>query len=475
MAEQGFFDMREKLTAPARVSAAAEPLSVTQVTRLIETVIKSGIPAVVAVRGEVSNFNLNRASGHAYFTLKDPTATINCVMFRGEFTRVKFQPTDGMELLATGNVRVYAAQGRYQLYVSQLQPLGKGALELALAQLREKLAAEGLFEPVRKRPIPRFPANIVIITSRETAALQDMLKVLRRVPTLRVMLYHVPVQGDGAAARIAAAIELINRRAEDVRGVDLILLGRGGGSLEDLWAFNEEILARAMAASKIPIVSGIGHETDVSIADLVADHWAHTPTEAATFTISHWRTADEQLRGSADRLRRQIQTAMQERRQRLSAIQRHEMFRRPTQHIEQFRMQLDDRQSALELAIRRLLQRRQRRLEDLSRRLQEQAPAATLSRLGAELTARAARLDQLIGEGLRRRRARIDALSAQLEAVNPLQVLRRGYTLTRLKKTGAIVARAAELHEGQGIVTRFHDGEVESTVEDASQPKLFEG
>jgi exodeoxyribonuclease VII large subunit len=332
-----------------------------------------------------------------------------------------------------------------------------------------------LFEAARKRPIPRFAASIAIITSRETAALQDMLKVLRRVPTLRVMLFHVPVQGDGAAAKIAAAIELINQRAADVRGIDLILLGRGGGSLEDLWAFNEEVLARAMAVSKIPIVTGIGHETDVSIADLVADHWAHTPTEAATFAISHWRTADENLRGSSDRLRRQIQTAMQERRQRLSAIQRHEMFRRPTQRIEQLRMQLDDRQNALVLAMSRVLQRRQRRIEDLGRRLAERGPAVILSRLGAELTARAARLEQVVGEGLRRRRARIEALSAQLEAVNPLQVLRRGYTLTRLKKTGAIVASAAELHEGQGIVTRFHDGEVESTVEDSSQPKLFEG
>jgi len=169
MAEQGFFDMREKLTAPRRPaesSAGIEPLSVTQVTRLIDTAIKSGVPAAVAVRGEVSNFNLNRASGHAYFTLKDPTANINCVMFRGEFSRVKFQPTDGMELLATGGVRVYAAQGRYQLYVNQLQPLGKGALELALAQLREKLAGEGLFEAARKRPIPRFPASIVIVSGR---------------------------------------------------------------------------------------------------------------------------------------------------------------------------------------------------------------------------------------------------------------------------------------------------------------------
>ena len=266
MAENSFFDMREKLTAPARASASIEPLSVTQVTRLIDTAIKSNVPAVVAVRGEVSNFNLNRASGHAYFTLKDPTATINCVMFRGEFSRVKFQPTDGMELLATGGVRVYAAQGRDQLYVNQLQPLGKGALELALAQLREKLSAEGLFEPTRKQPIPRFPSRIVLITSRETAALQDMLKVLWRVPPLALMLFHVPVQGEGAGKQIATAIELINRRAADVRGVDLILLGRGGGSLEDLWAFNEEILARAIAASKIPIITGIGHETDVSIS-----------------------------------------------------------------------------------------------------------------------------------------------------------------------------------------------------------------
>ena len=270
--------MREKLAGKRRSAAAPsapgkEPMTVTELTRLIDAAIRAGVPASVTVKGETSNFSFNRASGHAYFTLKDSTACLDCVMFRSDFANVKFQVADGMELLASGNVKVYAAKGKHQLYVNRLEPVGRGALELALAQLRAKLEKEGLFAAKRKREIPRYPARIVIVTSRETAALADMLKVLRRIPALRLMLFHVPVQGEGSGKQIAEGIGFLNRRIGDVGGADLILLGRGGGSLEDLWGFNEEVLARAIAASRIPIVTGIGHEVDVSIADLVADHW----------------------------------------------------------------------------------------------------------------------------------------------------------------------------------------------------------
>jgi hypothetical protein len=238
MAEPGFFDIREKLAAPRKprgsTVAPSNPdstLTVSQVTKLIDTALRSGTPASVNVRGEVSNFKHNQGSGHAYFTLKDTDACINCVMFRGEFERVKFRPQDGMELLATGNVRVYAAQGKYQLYVNALQPLGKGALELAFQQLRLKLEAEGLFTADRKRELPRYPTRIVIITSRETAALADILKVLRRFPWLQLIHAHVPVQGEGSAKQIAAAVAFVNGHREAIGNPDLILLGRGGGSL----------------------------------------------------------------------------------------------------------------------------------------------------------------------------------------------------------------------------------------------------
>src|ERR1019366_3633417 len=214
MSGNSFFDMREKLgpgkkPRPSGGTPQDKVFSVTQLTKVIDSAIRGGVPGTVAVQGEVSNFNFNRASGHAYFTLKDPNACINCVMFRSEFERVKFKITDGLELLARGGVRVYAAQGKYQLYVESLQPLGRGALELAFQQLRLKLEAGGLFKVERKRPVPRFPGRIVIVTSRETAALADMLKVLRRFSWIRLMLFHVPAQGEGCGRQIAGALSQI--------------------------------------------------------------------------------------------------------------------------------------------------------------------------------------------------------------------------------------------------------------------------
>src|SRR5258706_6500644 len=223
-------------------------------------------------------------------------------MFRGEAMNLKFTPADGLELIATGRVGVFAKRGRYQFYVTALQPVGQGALEFARQQIQNKLQAEGLFDPDRKKPLPRYPRRVVLVTSAQTAAVQDMLKVLRRFPFLQVQVYHVPVQGDGSAEQIAAALRHLHadqpapgseRKATTriLPPIDLILLRRGGGCLEDMWEFNEEILARAIRASRIPIITGIGHEIDVSIADLAADHHAHTPTEAAQVATRYWRTA----------------------------------------------------------------------------------------------------------------------------------------------------------------------------------------
>ena len=493
-------------------------LTVSQVTKLIEKAVRAGTPASLNVRGEVSNFKHNQASGHAYFTLKDADSCINCVMFRSEFEQVKFRPQDGMELLATGNVRIFAAQGKYQLYVNALQPLGAGALELAFQQLRMKLEAEGLFAAERKRVLPRYPARLVIITSRETAALQDMLKVLRRFPWVRLTLAHVPVQGEGAGRQIAAAVAFVNRNREAIGNPELILLGRGGGSLEDLWAFNDEQLARAIFASRLPIITGIGHEVDVSIADLVADHHAHTPTEAATVAVAQWSKIHELIPAIQNRLQREIRNVNQDARHRLSAIEQHEIFRRPTDRIDDLRAVLDDRQQSLLLGIHGHLRAGQQKLQSLSDRLQRQTPATQLARGSArleqmqrnlfaglqgrlqqkrdelatqasqlaehhprgrinlehsQLTAIADRLKRSIQIDLRQRVGRIDSLSTHLEALSPQRVLERGFTVTRLKKTGAIVRQSTDLRERDQIITRFSDGEVESTVEDKQQPKLF--
>jgi exodeoxyribonuclease VII large subunit len=518
-----FFQFHAKVARPRVAPAAApgkeeKPLSVTELTNKIERAIKSGLPPAVLVQGEVSNFGRNKASGHVYFTLKDPGACLDCVLFKSDAERVKFQVQDGMELLAHGRIGVYGQRGRYQLYVSTLRPLGQGALELAFQQLRAKLEAEGLFAAERKKPLPRYPLRIALITSREAAALHDMLKVLRAFPWLRLMLYPAPVQGDGAATKIAAAIHHLNSSVEQRGGADLILLARGGGSLEDLWAFNEEIVARAVAASGIPVVTGIGHEVDVSIADLVADHHAHTPTEAARYITLAWQTADGDLTRHHQRLRHVFRAAVSDARQRLKSIERHETFRRPLDRINTLRQLLDDRQRSLVSCQRERLADARHRLQDCAARLQQLLPVF-LFRLRDDLSLRRRQLDQamrfgltaahervarasaLFGEchpksslrlkaqrlaalsdrlersfsqDLRRHAVEVDALERQLHAVSPEAVLRRGYSITTRKRGGLHVKRASELKVGDRLITRFGDGQVESTVQDAKQLPLFE-
>ena len=479
---------------PAAGGGSDAPLSVSAVTRLVERAIKTGVPATVSVRGEVSNFNHNRGSGHAYFTLKDDGAVLNCVMFRGEFERVRFAPANGMELMAVGGVRVYAAQGRHQLYVQQLHPLGQGALELAVQQLRAKLEAEGLFAHDRKRPVPAYPGRVVLVTSRQTAALQDMLKVLRRFPWVRLLLCHVPVQGDGSGPAIAKMVGWVNQNVERFGGADLILLGRGGGSLEDLFGFNDESLARAIAASRLPVVTGIGHEVDVSIADLVADHHAHTPTEAATVATAGWRTAADDLSVTSGRLGRLLDGVVRDARHRLTAVERHEFFRRPTDRIDDLRQQLDDRGRSLLLAVEAAVRAKATAVQRAADRLARQTPAARAARSAERLeqvrqrmavavrglvrseattvTAHAARLHRAVSQELRRRADRVAALASQLEVLSPQRTLERGYTVTR-RAGGAVVRSAADVREPDRIVTRFADGEVTSVVEDADRPKLF--
>jgi exodeoxyribonuclease VII large subunit len=348
-----FFDFREQMIKPARPVAAAPaegtvPLSVSQLTARIDSVIRGGLPGNLLVKGEVSRPNYHRSSGHLYFTLKDAGACIDAVMWKSDVARLKFEVENGLELLATGKVQVYAQQGKYQLYVSKLAPVGAGALELALKQMRAKLEAEGLFAPERKKPLPAYPARIAILTSQSTAALQDILKVLGRFRFVKLFLYHVPVQGDGAGKRIAEAIGHLNRSHQTRGGIDLMILARGGGSLEDLWQFNEECVARTMAASAIPIITGIGHEIDTSIADLVADYHAHTPTEAASVAVRHWLRASELIAAGSMRLRNAARSTIAEARQRLAGIERHEVFRRPMYQIESYRQFMDDRERALD-------------------------------------------------------------------------------------------------------------------------------
>jgi exodeoxyribonuclease VII large subunit len=473
---QGFFQTHSRLTAkrpaaPAESAAAGEPVTVTQLTRQIERAIKSGVPAAVAVRGELSNFKPQRGgSGHLYFTLKDPSACIDCVMWNDAAARLKFALSDGLDVIAAGRIGVYADRGKYQLYVNSLSPLGKGALELAFQQMRAKLEKEGLFAGERKKPLPAYPTRIALVTSSATAALQDMLKVLKRFPWLRLSLYHVPVQGDGAAEKIAGALRWLNGRSDSI---DVILLSRGGGSLEDLWAFNEEAVARAICASRIPIVTGIGHEVDVTIADLVADHHAHTPTEAAQTITAHWRNAADLLDASGIRLRRGLRQVVQQARQRLTAVERHEVFRRPLDRINQLRQLLDDRQRGMTLAISTALRRRSGQLAQLQARLAQRHPRHLIALRLAAVSALRNSLRKAMLDDARRRAARLDALETHLRAVGPQEVLRRGYTITMRKKDSMPIRKATDAKPGEKILTQFSDGKVESVVQDPNQPTLF--
>jgi exodeoxyribonuclease VII large subunit len=526
MSGTNFFDFREKLISkpakPARVypapsavtpavraanngtgtkqakldAKAAQAMSVSQLTEWVGAVIRSGMPQSVLVKGEASNVSLNRGSGHLYFTLKDAESCVDCVMYKSDAERLKFAAQDGMEFLATGNVKVYAPKGKYQLYVTHLQPLGKGALEVAFQQLRAKLETEGLLAAERKRKLPRYPTRIALVTSREAAALQDMLKVLRRFPWLQLWVYHVPVQGDGSGGRIADAIAHLNRVATQLGGVDLILLSRGGGSIEDLWGFNEEAVARAVVASIIPVVTGIGHEVDTTIADLVADYFAHTPTEAASVVTTHWKAVQEQLDTSDLRLRRSLRAGIDSARQRLASVQRHEAFRRPTDRVNHLRQRLDDRERSLlfaftsRFAARRdrvvhgeqrlttstaaMLRRAHDALSAHGAALAERHPRHAVRLADQKLVALEARLRCEAQADLKRRVLRVDLMQRTLEAVSPTQVLRRGYSITTLKKDGRILRSVADVVGGERLVTRVADGQIESTAKDPKQPGLFE-
>ena len=308
----------------------ARIFSVKEITRYIRMKLESdGLLADVWLRGEISNFT-HHTSGHMYFTLKDEASRIKCVMFAAHNRRLPFTPRDGTKVIARGSVTVYERDGNYQFYVTQMQPDGIGSLYLAFEQLKRKLEAEGLFDPARKRPLPRFPRTIGVVTSPTGAAIRDILTTLgRRYPQAKVALVPVLVQGEGAAPSIVRAIELLNRLGE----ADVMIVGRGGGSIEELWAFNEEIVARAIAASRIPVISAVGHETDFTIADFVADLRAPTPTAAAELAVPHVLELKETLEHLKRRMRGALAAAVESRRQRLERIRRSPVLLYPRRYL----------------------------------------------------------------------------------------------------------------------------------------------
>lgn len=392
-------------------------LSVSEVNAQIRDLVEGVIPPLW-VRGEIVDFR-RQASGHCYFGLKDAGSQLRAVLWRQTAERVKFQLHDGLEVLAHGRLSVYLKRGEYQLNVSQMQPFGLGPLELEFRRRFERFKAEGLFDPERKRPLPQFPKRVAFVTSPTGAAVQDFLEVLgRRFPGTDVLVVPARVQGEGAARDVARALAMVNRAAAEL-GVELVVVGRGGGSQEDLWAFNEEVVVRAIAASELPVVSAVGHEIDVTLADFVADRRALTPSEAAELVVPSRDETAARLGHWADRLRMAVERKV----------------RRASDRLEQ-------------LARRRVLTHPQERYEDLARRVDELAERARRGVLRRK-------------ESLFRRT--LD-LAGRLEALSPLSILSRGYSLTFHEPTGRRLRSAAEASPGDLLRTRLQDGEVFSVV-----------
>lgn len=484
-------------------------LTVSELTAMIRTAIRDHLPATVLVTGEVSNLSRPR-SGHVYFTLKDEKTQINCAMWRPRASKLRFELADGLAVLAEGSVDIYAPRGQYQLYVEKLQPYGLGELELAFKQLRERLSRQGLFDPAHKKPIPSYPLTIAVVTSISGAAVRDILRTLsRRWPVGRVLVYPVQVQGDGAAEDIAGAIDELNAHADRLGRIDVMIVGRGGGSLEDLWAFNEEPVARAIYRSRIPIITGIGHEVDTTIADLVADVRTGTPTAAAERAVPIRDDVLDDLRRLLDRLARRTAQEATTTKERLTALAGRGMFVHPIVLVGRFAQQLDELAgrfqrrgsdrlgrsrsdlTRLQLALgrirpevvfhraddtvdqlyrrmvceaKRLFQLRRDHIARHERMLHAFSPEKTLP---ARRDTMSTLSRALTGSCLARHRRSAEQLAhlhARLTGCDPKQVLKRGFAIARRAKDNKIISSVAMVDPGRAIRTELADGRVDSTV-----------
>lgn len=434
-------------------------LTVSELNRMARRALESQLP-LLWVEGEVSNFT-RAVSGHWYFSLKDANAQVRCVMFRGRNQFSDFTPTNGEHVEIRALPSLYEARGEFQLGAEAIRRAGAGRLYEAFLKLKAKLEAEGLFDPLGKRALPRFPRCIGIVTSPQAAALHDVLTALsRRMPGLPVILYPTPVQGAGAGAQIAAAIRAAGERAE----CDILLVCRGGGSLEDLWAFNDEVVARAIAASPMPVVSGVGHETDFTLADFAADLRAPTPTAAAELASPVRQELLQQLGQLARQLHHHLARKQYSEMQRLDYLSRRlvhpaELLRRQHLELNQFSQRLYN-------ATRARLTREQLRIAQLSQRLVTPLHVVRREKQGLEaLTARAQRAVQ---SGLMQRRLNLARLASSLGHLSPEGVLARGYSIVQLDN-GAVVHDAATLKAGDTIGIRLHRGQARATVKSTSQ------
>ncbi len=412
-------------------SQAPTPYSVSEITARIRALLeREPVLQDFWVMGEISNFS-RASSGHLYFTLKDAGAALSAVVWRAQAQAMRYLPANGDKVLAHGKIGVYEPGGRYQMYVDALRPAGRGDLHAEFERLKAQLDAEGLFAPERKRPLPPHPRRIGVVTSPTTAAFRDVLNVLgRRYPLAEVLLSPTPVQGDAAPPQIVAALAALNAycsspaRGGGGDGIDVILVVRGGGSLEDLWAFNDERVARAIAASRLPVVSGVGHEIDFTLADFAADLRAPTPSAAAELA---------------------------------------------TPDVAELRATLAQRQARLERVFAADIAGRRERVTQMTRSLEHLAPLTRLASARQRVDDLAARADLALARQIEAQRQRVTALAARLEALNPEAVLSRGYAIVHERETGKVLTQAAQVTPGLALTIQWQDGEMAAEVVDGRQ------
>ena len=447
-------------------------LSVTELTWQIKRLLEKQV-GEIWVTGEVTNLRL-QSSGHAYFTLKDAGAQLSCVLFRGEAQVDRSLLQDGRKVTLHGEVTVYEARGQYQLRVTQVELQGIGALQVAFEKLKQKLKAEGLFATERKRPLPRYPQRIGLVTSPTGAAIRDVLHVVeRRNPALEVILAPCRVQGDGAAEEIAAAIRLLNdfNAAQLAIGnqqlaIDLILVTRGGGSLEDLWAFNEEVVARAIFESALPVVSAIGHEIDFTISDFVADLRAATPSAAAEIITEGVFSSSQFLSEAARRIRQLAGQQMEDKRYVLTQTVERLARVHPRRRLNDWLQRLDDAQAGLLRCVKQAARQQRVAWQNLADRLGRVRPVLMLQQKRETFGQVERRLHEQARHRLESWRSGLGALEGRLRLLGPEQVLARGYSITSDAGTGKVLREAGEAQAGQRLKTRLKAGEVFSRVEE---------
>ncbi|WP_405237525.1 exodeoxyribonuclease VII large subunit [Lentisalinibacter orientalis] len=454
------------MDAPLPGAGRERPLTVSELNRDVRTLLETELPRLW-VEGEISNL-ARPASGHVYFSLKDDGAQIRCAFFRQRQRGLAFRPENGQQVLVRGRVSLYEPRGDYQMIVEQMEEAGEGELRRRFDALKKKLTAEGLFDEALKRPIPRLPRRIGIVTSPTGAAVRDILHVLaRRFPAVPVIVYPTAVQGDAAAAEIVAALETAGRRAE----CDVLILARGGGSLEDLWSFNEEAVARAVRASPVPVVAGVGHEIDFTIADFAADLRAPTPSGAAELVVPDWREWSARLEQAGRRLATGLDRRLEDRGQTLDRLARRLTLASPARRLRHQQERLDSLSRRMTSARSALLTAAGHRLERLEARLLAASPGGRLKELHGRWTLADRALRRTMPERLQALRTRLAGDARALNTVSPLATLERGYAIVTAEPDGTVLRDAAGVEPGTRIRARLARGALAATVQSAEVPE----